>query len=122
MNPDSGRIHPIEDLEGVERIARGEPAESVEAALARAARRASDERERSTEPPPGSEIPRDWPRFRIGDRIGPIKGWWFQLVYADVEAQKLVIQPLEPTRSTATRRTGKPRRRRNRGKVGGRKR
>ena len=117
MNPDTGRIHAIErDVDDVERIAKGGPKEpTVEDRLARATEKLEQERARSSEPPPGAELPRDWPRFEIGELIGPIKGWWFELVYVDVEEQKLVIQPKEPTRSTKARRVGKKKRRKKRG-------
>lgn len=116
MNPDTGKLHAIAELAGVERIAKGERGPTVDDELVRATEKIRVERERSTEPPPGTEVPKDWPRFRIGDRLGPIKGWWFELVYADVEAQKLVIQPLEPTKTTVERRAGKRKRRRKKSK------
>ena len=120
MNPGSGKLHKIAaDLEGVERIAKGEsPAKpSVEDELARATAKLEGELAKSSEPPPGAEVPADWPRFRIGEKVGPIKGWWFELVDVDVEAQEMLVRPLEPTRGTAARRAGKPRKRRKMRKV-----
>lgn len=115
MNPDSGRIHAtMEALRAAEAAAKGEAPPEVEAALERAARKREDLEARSSVPA-GAELPPDWPRFEIGEKVGPIKGWWFELVDVDLEAQELLIKPLEPTKST------KERRRRKRTKCGTRK-
>jgi hypothetical protein len=124
VNPDSGKLHEIAVLDGIERIAKGESKfersrREAENLLARAERRIEAERKVSSEPLPGTEVPKDWPRFQIGEKIGPIKGWWFDLVDVDVEAQEILIKPFEPTRGTVARRTGNPRKRR---KVRGRRR
>jgi hypothetical protein len=115
MNPDSGRLHAtIESLREAEAVGQGRPPrESVEAALERAATKSEAESARSSVPQ-GAELPPNWPRFELGDRIGPIKGWWFRLEYVDLETQRLVIRPLEPARrgTKAPKRKRKNRRRR----------
>lgn len=109
MNPDTGKLH--ENLARIEAAGRGErvrksDVETPEAALKRAEDSAREREENSTVPQ-GAALPPDWPRFEIGDRLGPIKGWWFKLVYADVAEQKLVIQPDCPVREGAKGRVGK---------------
>jgi hypothetical protein len=117
MNPDTGRIHAtMEALRAAESAAKGERVDEVEAALERAERKRA-EREVRSSVPQGAEIPPDWPRFEVGERVGPIKGWWYRLVDVDLEAQRLLIEPLEPTKSTKERRVGK----RKRGKTGTRR-
>jgi hypothetical protein len=111
MNPDTGKIHELTtDLEGVERIAKGEEVSDLEDALARA-RSAELDRAADNEPLPGTKVPENWPRFSIGDRVGPIKGWWFEITDVDVVTQELLVRPLEPVRSKRTR-TRKTRNRR----------
>jgi hypothetical protein len=104
MNPDSGRLHEtMEALRAAEAAAKGERVDEVEAALERAGRKRAELEARSSVPA-GAELPPDWPRFEIGERVGPIKGWWFRLVDVDLEAQQLLIEPLEPTKSKAKKR------------------
>jgi hypothetical protein len=116
MNPDSGRLYATaEALREVEAAAKGERVNGVEAALERATKKLEDEEKRSSVPQ-GAELPPDWPRFEIGERVGPIKGWWFRLVDVDLEAQQLLIEPLEPTKSTKERRVGKKKRKKRGGR------
>lgn len=111
MNPDTGKLHEMATIEGIERIAKGENVEGAEALLAKAQKKFDDLKAKSSEPEPGTEVPKDWPRFQVGEKIGPIKGWWFELVDVDIESQEMLIKPLEPTKGTTARRTGKPRKR-----------
>jgi hypothetical protein len=104
MNPDSGRLHAtMEALQEAEAAAKGEAPSQVEAALERAQRKLARATERSSVPA-GAELPPDWPRFEVGERRGPITGWWFELVDVDLEAQELLVKPLEPTKATRERR------------------
>jgi hypothetical protein len=124
MNPDSGRIHELATDEAgrdLIKAASGAVAprnkkegETVEEKLKRAEARARALLPDS-EPPPGTEVPDDWPRFSVGDEI-PWKGWFFRVEFVDVEEQRVVIKPLRPTRSTLERRGGKkPRKKRRKG-------
>lgn len=114
MNPDTGRIHPIEtDEDGVDRVTRPKRSETVERTLERAADRINVLLPDS-EPPPGSEVPDDWPRFSIGELV-PWKGWFFRVEYVDAEEQRVVIKPLRPTKSTIERRVGRKNRKRRKG-------
>lgn len=117
MNTDIGRIHRatvVVDkaaLARAERIAKGgSPRETAEDVLARATKKLEGEVARSTVVP-GAELPPDWPRFEIGDEVGPIKGWFFELVDVDLEAQELLIKP---KRKAGKKRPPKKKRRRRR--------
>ncbi len=48
------------------------PVAGVEAALERATKKLEDEEKRSSVPQ-GAELPPDWPRFEIGERVGPVR-------------------------------------------------
>lgn len=98
MNPESGRIH--ETIESRRKTAN----ETAEDLLARAEALA------------GPELPPNWPRIAVGERVGPIKGFWFEVLEVELASQTVVMRPAERTGSRA----GKPPRRRRR--VRGRKR
>jgi len=55
-----------------------------------------------SEPLPGAPVSYGWPRFRVGDEVGPVKGWWMEVLGVDVEEQLILIRP--------KRRAGKKRR------------
>jgi hypothetical protein len=99
MNPGSGRVHAtlgsLRELAAVEAKGKGES--EVTAALERASQKLIRESARSTVPQ-GAELPPDWPRFELGGRIGPIKGWWFKVVDVDLETQQILIEPDAPAR------------------------
>lgn len=118
MNPDTGRLHEVaRDLEGVERVIRRRtPEETVEEALKRATRN-QEKAEADSEPLPGTRVPDWWPRFSVGDEVGPVAGWWMEVVGVDVVAQTITLKPSRPTKARAR---GKPERRARR--RGGRRR
>lgn len=104
MNPDSGQLHNVSaDFKKLYGRVNPREEESIEELLERARKRHA-ELQPDSEPPPGSDLPDDWPRFSIGDRVGPIKGWWFTIVSVDVEAQTVSIRPAEPTRAKQRKR------------------
>lgn len=114
MNPGSGRIHAsiatLQDLAAAEAAGRGEG--EVEAALERASQKLIRESARSTAPQQSADFPPDWPRFEIGGRIGPIKGWWFKVVDVDLDAQQILIEPDAPAGRKKVPKMKKRRRRR----------
>jgi hypothetical protein len=105
MNPDSGRIHAVAENvraafgEGSKKVGdvllgrvNPRPEETVEQVLARA-RAAEAARVPDSEPPPGAVVPDGWPRFNVGDEVGPVKGWWMEVLDVDVEDQSILLRP-----------------------------
>lgn len=83
MNPDGGRIH--------ETVRERPPRETPESVLARV--------EKS-----GPELPPNWPRISVGERVGPIKGVWFEVLEIELASQTVVLRPTGRTGERA----GKP--------------
>jgi len=79
--------------DGVEKILPPrKPPETVEQVLARAKKRV-EELEPDSEPLPGTAVPDGWPRFNVGDEVGPVKGWWMEVASVDVIAQTITLKP-----------------------------
>ena len=38
-------------------------------------------------------MPDGWPRFNIGDEVGPVKGWWMKVEGVDVLKQTIILKP-----------------------------
>ena len=101
MNPDSGKLHEVAEIAGVDRIVPPrEPKETIHQVLRRAEVTA-DRRTPDSEPLPGSPVPDGWPRFNVGDEVGPVKGWWMKVEGVNVLEQTILLKP--------SRRAGKPR-------------
>lgn len=111
MNQDTGQLHAISESlknalgEKKSDVVLGRvnprPEETIDQILERA-RVAQAARVPDSEPLPGAPVPDGWPRFNVGDLVGPVKGWWMEVVAINVEAQTLSIRP--------KRRAGKRRR------------
>jgi hypothetical protein len=77
MNPDTGRLHGEYTSGGAVATTR----ETVKEALERADRKA------------GPSLPEHWPKFVVGEEVGPVRGWWFKIESIDTEAQTMTIKP-----------------------------
>lgn len=87
MNVRTGEIRELEAaLEATAR--RKTPPETAESVLARSLREVfvlDDE----------VHVP-----IRVGDEVGPYRGWFFRVEYVDVPSQRIVIKPARPAPAT----------------------
>jgi hypothetical protein len=112
MNPDSGKLHEVAKIAGVDRIVPPrKPTETIKDVLRRAEDLA-DKRTPDSEPLPGSAVPDGWPRFNVGDEVGPVKGWWMKVEGVNVLEQTITLKPSR----RAGRKRGKTATRKKRGK------
>ena len=116
MNPDTGRLHEVAKIAGVDKIVppRKEQ-ETAEQAIKRAAE-ALEARIPDSEPFPGTDVPEGWPRFNVGDEVGPGKGWWLRVEGVDVQAQTIALKPSRKAGSKPRPVSAKRRRKRRRGR------
>lgn len=87
-------MHQIAEIDGVEKLLPPpkKPEESVKELLKRA-EAAAEARLPDSEPLPGTSVPDGWPRFNVGDEVGPVKGWWMRVESVDVVQQTLTLKP-----------------------------
>ena len=91
MNSDSGKLHIVsEDLKRLFGRVNPKPEETAEQLLSRAAKR--HEELADGEPPPGSELPKDWPTFAVGQELRQIAGWRLVVDRVDVELQIIHVK------------------------------
>ena len=110
MDPETGKLYKIAEI--TERVYK---AETIPQILQRAEKNL-DSRMANSEPLPGSIVPENWPRFNIGDEVGPIKGWWMKIESIDIQYQTITIKPNRRSGKEKVQVSIKKRRKRKKGK------
>jgi hypothetical protein len=93
MNPDSGKLHGVDEtFKALYGRVNPRPEESIAERLERAKKRHAELAD--GEPAPGSPVPAGWPILVVGQELKQVKGWKMVIESVDLEKQVIIVKPV----------------------------